>query len=336
MNKLETDNSSANTSVSQNSPPPTARLTHFPVSFFSMVMGLAGLCIAWEKTLDVLAIDFAIPYLLASIALLAFAILTGIYLLKAVRHPESVRAEIQHPIKLNFFASVPISLILLSITTLPLQKELSLGLWVSGTALQLAVLLFIMNTWLHSQHFKTEHLNPAWFIPAVGNMLVPLSGIAHGFPEISWFFFSVGMLFWLVLLTIIFNRILFHQPIPEKLLPTLFILIAPPAVGFVAYIKLSGFDAFAHVLYYIALFFTILLFTQIKRFIGLPFFLSWWAYSFPLAAVTVASWVMFEMTGLIGLKLIALTLLTLLSLLVILLLVKTAQAIMAERICIPE
>lgn len=39
------------------------------------------------------------------------------------------------------------------------------------------------------------------------------------------------------------------------------------------------------------LFLTLLLFTQIGRFARLQFALSWWAYSFPLAAITIASFV---------------------------------------------
>ncbi len=77
-------------------------------------------------------------------------------------------------------------------------------------------------------------------------------------------------------MVIIFNRIIFHMPLPVKLLPTLFILIAPPAVGFLSYINLTGeLDAFAHVLYNFALFLTILLLSQLPRFARLPFFISW-------------------------------------------------------------
>lgn len=75
---------------------------------------------------------------------------------------------------------------------------------------------------------------------------MPIAGVQHGFSELSWFFFSIGVVFWLVLLTIIFNRMFFHQPLPGKLLPTLFILIAPPGAGFVSWLQLNGeLDAFA-------------------------------------------------------------------------------------------
>ena len=43
------------------------------------------------------------------------------------------------------------------------------------------------------------------------------------------------MIFWIVLIAIVFYRIFFHEPNPARLLPTLFILLALPAVGFIAY-----------------------------------------------------------------------------------------------------
>jgi tellurite resistance protein len=39
---------------------------------------------------------------------------------------------------------------------------------------------------------------------------------------------------WAVMFTIIMNRIVFHNPLPQKLMPTLFILIAPPAVALIS------------------------------------------------------------------------------------------------------
>ena len=104
-------------------------------------------------------------------------------------------------------------------------------------------------------------MNPSWFIPIVGNILVPIAGVPLGYTDISWFFFSIGIVFWPVLLTIIFYRIIFHPALPGKLIPTFFILIAPPAVGFLSYMKLTGeMDNFARILYFSGLFFTLLVF----------------------------------------------------------------------------
>ena len=152
----------------------------------------------------------------------------------------------------------------------------------------------------------------------------------------SWFFFSIGMLFWVILMTIIFYRVLFHHPIDQRLMPTLFILIAPPAVGFIAYLRLAGeVDAFARVLYYSGLFLTLLLFTQVGRFARLGFFLSWWAYSFPLAAISIASMLMYEQTSGLAFAWIGGGLLTILTLVVALLVFRTAKAALGRRICVP-
>ena len=100
-------------------------------------------------------------------------------------------------------------------------------------------------------------------------------------------------MFWIVLLTIVLYRLFFHEPLPVRLTPTLFILLAPPSVGFIAYIRLTGsVDAFGRILYYTALFLALLLASNAVRFLRSPFFISAWAYSFPLAALTIATLVM--------------------------------------------
>ncbi|PLY15990.1 MAG: C4-dicarboxylate ABC transporter [Sedimenticola sp.] len=315
----------------------SSRIQHFPISFFAIVMGLAGLTIAWEKAQHVLQLGFNMSGALTLIVSLVFVLILAMYLTKLVTFRDEVIKELNHPVKLNFFAAISISLILLSVVFLNISHELALMLWMVGSVLQLVFTLYVMNAWIHHEHYQIQHSNPAWFIPVVGNVLVPISGTGLGYFEISWFFFSIGMVFWLVLLTIIMNRVFFHNPLPAKLMPTFFILIAPPAVGFVAYVKLTGdIDAFARVLYYIGLFLTLLLLTQLRRFVKIQFFLSWWAYSFPLAAITIATLVMYSSNGIPAFAALSWVLLSLVSLVVVMLLYKTAKAISIKGICLPE
>ena len=312
------------------------RLENFPISFFAMVMGLSGLTIAWEKAQHVFAVDLHINPWLAGTSAAVFATLLVVYLSKLVLYRGAVAGELRHPVKLNFFPTISISLLLLAIAFLPIDPAISRPLWLAGTALHLAFTLYVVNVWIHHEHFEVKHMNPAWFIPAVGNVLVPVAGVPLGYSDVSWFFFSVGMLFWGVLLTIIFYRMLFHHPIEERLMPTLFILIAPPAVGFIAYTRLIGeLDSLARVLYFSGLFLTLLLFTQVGRFAKLKFFLSWWAYSFPLAAISIASMLMYELSGIDGYRWIGAGLLLLLSGIVVLLLARTGIEISRRGICVP-
>jgi tellurite resistance protein len=260
-----------------------------------------------------------------------FLLIALVYLAKLLRHPDAVRQELHHPVKLSFFPTVSISLVLLSICTLHSLPALSEALWIAGSVAHLLFTLYVLGAWINHKHFQIQHMNPAWFIPVVGNILVPIAGVPLGYTESSWFFFSIGLVFWVVL------RVIFHNPLPAKLVPTFFILIAPPAVGFLAYLKLGGgLDAFARVLYYTALFLTLLLFTQYRKFTRLQFFLSWWAYSFPLAAITVATLAMFEQTGDGRFQALGLGLLALLAAVIVLLLVRTAIAMGRGEICVEE
>ena len=317
--------------------PTHSRLRYFPISFFAMVMGLTGLTIGWEKAQSILHLDLGITPWLVGLSSGLFAVLASLYASKLALHGQSVLQELRHPVKLNFFPTISISLLLLAIAFLPLAPLVSSLLWTVGAALHLTFTLYVVSVWIHHDHFQVHHMNPAWFIPAVGNVLVPVAGIPLGHPEVSWFFFSIGMLFWLVLMTIIFYRVLFHQPIEERLMPTLFILIAPPAVGFIAYLRLvQDLDSFARVLYYSALFLTLLLFTQVRRFLRLGFFLSWWAYSFPLAAFSIASMAMYERTGSDFHRYLGVGMLTMLTGIIGILLVKTLKAVRHQRICSPD
>jgi len=313
------------------------RLEHFPVTLFASIMGLTGFALAWQKAQGILQFHIGVNWPLAMLAAAVFALLAIIYISKWITHPDAVKQEISHPVKLSFFPTISISLILLGTVFMHLYAPLAMAFWWSGVILQLILLLFVLNCWVNHEHFEVGHLNPSWFIPAVGNVLVPVAGMEWGYVEVSWFFFAVGMVFWIVLMTILFNRILFHNPMPQRLVPTLVILIAPPAVGFVAYFKLvGGLDSFGRVLYATALFFTLFLTLQIPRFAKLPFFLSWWAYSFPVASVTIATLLMYKLTGVMFYKIIAIILLAMLTIIIIYLIVRTIMAVIAGKVCVPD
>ncbi len=315
----------------------SSRLQHFPIAWFAMIMGLTGLSLAWHKAEGVLRLGFAPSGWLLLLATGLFVLLAALYSVKIIKFKSAASKEWAHPVKMHFVPAVSISLILLSIAWLPVSAPYSKLLWLAGVVLHLILTLYVITQWMHHSKFEIIHLNPAWFIPVVGNILVPIAGVSHAPIEVSWFFFSVGIVFWPVLLTIIMYRVVFHASLPERLMPTLFILIAPPAVGFISYVKLTGeLDAFAQLLYHSALFFTLLLFSQVRHFANLKFFLSWWAYSFPLAAITIASLVMFEMSSTTLFLRLAGVLLGIATVVIAGLLVRTALAVKRQQICVEE
>jgi tellurite resistance protein len=316
---------------------PYRRLEHFPVALFSSVMGTAGLAIAWLKAGHLGLAPSEAGVLLRWLASALYAFLLLGYVAKLVRYPAAVQAERAHPLKQNFLPAISIGLILLAIAWAKAAPAVACWMWGIGAALHLVFTLMAMSSWIHHTHFQITHANPAWFIPVVGNILVPIVGVNFGHADISWFFFSIGVVFWLVLLTIVLYRLFFNEPLPARLTPTLFILLAPPSVGFLSYLALTdSVDAFARILYFIALFLGLLLASNAARFFRVPFFISAWAYSFPLAALTLATLEMGSRSGLLVYNWLGWVLLMLSGGVVSILAIKTMVAAFRGNICIPE
>lgn len=314
-----------------------SKLKYFPITFFSVIMGLTGFTLAVQKTEDILKMENTISTDILYGVVLIFSCITLLYIAKLFKFFPAVLEEVANPIRLSFVPTFSISLLLLSIAFLEVNLSISKYLWISGAILHFIATVVILSLWIRQTKFEINHFNPAWFIPIVGNILVPVAGVSHFSSELSWFFYSIGIVFWILLFAIFLYRIIFHHPLNEKLLPTFFILIAPPALGFISYVKLNGaVDNFSKVLYYFALFMIIFLIMQFSMFYRIKFYLSWWAYSFPVASITVATSLIYKETGLVFYKLIFFCLLFLLTVFITVLSVNTVKAIARGEICAKE
>lgn len=312
------------------------KISYFPIGLFTSVMGLSGLSIAYQRFEQAFGFHFGVGLVLLLVAYGAFAVIGTVYLTKLVKHTQQVVDEFNHPVKASFFPAIAISLLLLSIGTIETWREAAGLFWVVGAGLQIIFTLVFMSRWI-SCRCEIIHANPAWFIPVVGNIIVPIAGVDFAHREVAWFFFSIGLFFWFVLLTVIFSRLFFQSQLPPQLMPTLFILAAPPAIGFVAYTKITGeMDGFSHVLFYVAIFFVLLLFSMARSFASIQFYVSWWAYTFPLCAVTIATIAAYNFTGLVMLGWLSAVLLMMATLIVAMVALKTIQAFRHNAICISD
>jgi tellurite resistance protein len=313
-------------------------LEHFPVTFFATVMGLAGMTLALHVVEARFGWGSSSSTLSLWVTIVDFIVLAAVYLLKALRYPQAVVAEWHHPVKMAFFPAISISLLLIATALREQRPELALGVWCVGAIAQGGLTLAVISGWIGRRPFQPMHISPAWFIPAVGNVIVPVAGVPFGFVELSWLFFSTGVLFWIVLLTLVMNRLIFHDPLPGRLLPTLGVLIAPPAVAFLAWLQLNGgeIDAFARILYNASLVFAAIVALQAPGFAKLPFALSWWALSFPVAGLTLATMHFGRLTGSSTHDALGLGFWAVLLLIMAGLIVRTILAKVRGELCRPE
>ena len=166
-------------------------------------------------------------------------------------------------------------------------------LWLIGTVAMSAFAWLVVSRWM-SVRQQVAHATPAWMIPVVGMLNISIGGAALHLPGthgVSVFALAVGLFFTIPLFTLILSRLIFEEPMPGPQQPSLMILVAPFAVGFSAYLEVAGrLDLYASSLFFLAVFlFAVLVPKLIRLRSASPFHTSWWAVSFPLAAMTLAA-----------------------------------------------
>lgn len=313
------------------------RLKYFPIMMYAIVMGMCGITIMYQKAGVWLSFPQFIGTALMFLTTALFCFVTIVYVSKWLRYPNMVKEEFNHPVRINFFAAISISMLMLAIVHKEDQNTLISALfWYPAALLHFYLTMHTIAFWINRNQ-DINHSNPAWFIPIVGNVLVPIAGVNLASHGILMYFFSSGIFFWIIIFAILLNRIIFHNQIATKFMPTMFILIAPPAVGFIAYVSMFGqIDMFAHFLFNLALFFTLLIGFMYKNFVKIKFFISWWAFVFPLAAMAISSMVMFHHTKDSALLLLSYVLIAVTTVVIGIVLYQTLLHVNKREICIQE
>ena len=315
---------------------PSDRLQFFPIMMFAIVMGLAGLTLVYKKVSEALFLPSIIYLVMMICTTIIFFIILYFYLLKIMKQKNEVKKEFSHPIRINFFAASSISILILSMIYRNTIDPLAQIFFIVGAVFHIFFTFYTIKFWINN-NLEMQHSNPAWFIPIVGNLIVPIAGKGFIDDSVLYFYFSIGIFFWIILFSIILNRIIFHNQFAPKFMPTLFILIAPPAIGFISYVKLTGnLDFFAQILFNLGLFFTILVFVMYKNFINIKFFISWWAFTFTMAAITLATVLMYELTHKGFYAILSYILMVITSVIIVLVARQTIIHMNKKEICIME
>jgi tellurite resistance protein len=273
----------------ESKPKHTIRL--LPINLFTSVMGIAGLSLAWREAAKLNIVSDVPGEAIGWVAVVVFIALAVGYGVKYALHPQAIAAEYAHPVMNSFFATVAIGMLLLSSFLRPYGSVVGQAVWVAGTMLTFLIAYDVMQRFISKQH-QGEHTLPALLIPGVATLDIVVTGTTMPFSwahEVNMLAFAVGSIIAGVLIVLIFSRLRHHEVMPVSMRPSLLVLVAPFAVGFLAYTNLTGrVDIFASSLFYFAFFLLLLLAPKLFR-SGIPFSVSWWAISFPLAAFSIAS-----------------------------------------------
>ncbi|QKE83361.1 SLAC1 anion channel family protein [Arthrobacter sp. NEB 688] len=321
-------------------PSPGGRsLAHLPVTLFSSVMGLGGVSLAWRRAARVYDLPAWPAQGFLSLATLAFLVVGAAYGAKWVRFPDAARAELCHPVRMAFAPTVTIALLVLATAGQSVAPGVASVLWWVGAIGHLVATVAVVSAWFGRADIVHGTVTPAWFIPVVGNVITPLAAREIGSVELARFAFGVGVAFWVALLPLVLQRVLLHDSaLPEKLLPTMAIFVAPPSVAMLSWGVLTGAvdDPVGVLLFSAAMSFVAILLAQVGRLRRIPFAVPYWAYTFPLAAASAAAVAMAGARPQVAYDVVAVALLGATSLLVLVVTGLTLRAAARGRICLPE
>ena len=284
-------------------------------SWFAVVMGTGIFAIASQYYAAVFPILSVVGWLLFALTAVIYVLLLIPWLLRWILHFNEALHDLYHPIHTNFYPTFSIATLILSIAVLLFLKNVPVAfvLWVVGTVVGFFFSFLIPYILFTHTEIKVEHINPAWFIPPVGLIIIPIAG-AHfvTFADPSSLLHQVlvvvnvsawatAFFLFLALFAITVYRFIIHHPLPQVLAPTTWINIAPLGAGAISLLSLVKNVSFLKlpVLKVIAfgmwgfgvwwLVMAIVLTLHYLKDVEFKFALSWWAFTFPTGALAVAS-----------------------------------------------
>uniref|UniRef100_A0A7N0TNA0 S-type anion channel SLAH1 n=1 Tax=Kalanchoe fedtschenkoi TaxID=63787 RepID=A0A7N0TNA0_KALFE len=240
-------------------------------------------------------LPYATFILLWSLALLILAVFSLIYVLRCVFHFDLVRAEFTNHVGANYLYAQWISWLLLlesAPSGIP-RADLCHGLW-----WVFAIPIVILDIKVYGQWFTTERrflsivANPTSQISVVGNLVGARTAALVGWRECAVCMFSLGIVHYLVVFVTLYQRSSGRDRLPAMLRPVFFLFIATPSTASLSWSAIAGsFDAGCKMLFFLSLFLFASLATRpalFKRSFK-RFSIVWWAYSFPLTFLALAS-----------------------------------------------
>ena len=136
--------------------------------------------------------------------------------------------------------------------------------------------------------YTLDQLHPGYFIPTVaGGLLASVAAVQVGQTGLAWVLFGYGMIAWLVIGSIILGRLFFGLRLPEALVPTLAIQVAPGAVASLAWFSLDGgrIDTVARLFAGYGVLMVVAQVRLLPAYLRLRFSGAFWAFAFSWTAV---------------------------------------------------
>ena len=259
------------------------RDVRIPPNVFGVSFGLAGLAESWHATEPLLGVPQAVPNALSILAASIWSFVLVAYLTQG---PKRVLADLRDPVLGPFVPVATITGMLLAAALGHYELGVGRALVVVFLVITIAIGGWLTGQWIAGD-FDPGSMHPGYFLPTVAGGLVGAFSAAqvhlHALAELS---FGIGLTCWLLLGSVLLNRLFFQSSLPSPLVPTLAIELAPPVVAGVAYTALTGAVSgpLALPLAGYAVLMAIVQLRFLPLYVRQRFGLGFWAFTFSYAA----------------------------------------------------
>ncbi|MFJ4234253.1 transporter [Cellulosimicrobium cellulans] len=259
-----------------------------PLNTWAIPFGLAGLAETWTAVGRTLDWPRWPTDLLWAVAAAAWVWMLLAHLHRGIVTGRSLTEQLRHPVQGPIAALVPVVAILLGVAIAPYSTSTS----------HVVVAVAIATTTLFAGWFvgrvltggiPVDAVHGGYFLPTVaGGYLAAYAAALAGWRTLAMGDLTLGTLGWIITLAVLTSRLATRPPLPEPLVPTLAIIMAPPAVGGLAWFALNpgeidGVQAGLGVVLVVMLLAQAVL---VPRYVRLKFSLGFWSFTFSFAAVT--------------------------------------------------
>jgi tellurite resistance protein len=273
--------------LSAHVPSATTVRTRVPLNTLAIPLGLAGLAQVWTVATSALGLPFELGQAFWLVAAIAWIWTLAVHLYRGWSTDQPLTHQLTH------FAQGPLAA-LLPIAAMLLGAALHRTIPIAGTVLTLislaaaaAFAAWMLSFWMRGE-MPLESVHGGYYLPISAAGLVGALAAAETGPEwLAVGSFAIGIFFWLIISVLFFLRLALRPTMPAPLVPTLAILMAPPAVAAAAWLTISGGRP-NHLFEGLTAMTALMVMIQVMllpRYRALPFSLGFWSFTFPAASV---------------------------------------------------
>ncbi|MFZ4841227.1 transporter [Mycetocola saprophilus] len=258
-----------------------------PMITFAIGFGLAGLAQTWSAADAVWGLSPMIGDALWSLAALAWVWLLVAHAIRGFSAEQALMGQLRNPAQGPVAALAPALGMFLGARLYPMVPWAGTTLVLVSIAVGAVFAGWILGRWARG-NIEIDFVHGGYLLPTVAAGYIAAGSAAKiGWIGLGWGAFGVATLFWVLVFTLILARLALRPALPAPLVPSLAILMAPPAVGGGAWIALTGtrVGIGIEVLLGLTAILVLLQLGLLPLYRRTPFTLGAWSYTFPLGAV---------------------------------------------------